>query len=72
MTHKPIQKEPLLRCDCVKLKRAIQAKIYEETRYMTRAEIREYYRQASERAAVRRQNIHQNGQQAGKVNQDDE
>jgi hypothetical protein len=36
------------RCDCVKLKRAIQAKIYEETKYMTPEEQREHFRQAGE------------------------
>ena len=40
--------EPPFRCDCVKLKRAIQAKIYEETKYMTREQVREYTRKASE------------------------
>jgi hypothetical protein len=35
------------RCDCVKLKRAIQAKIYEETKYMTPEERRDRTRQAS-------------------------
>ena len=39
---------PDFRCDCVKLKRAIQAKIYEETKYMTREQRREYDRKASE------------------------
>ena len=36
------------RCDCVKLKRAIQAKIYEETKYMTPEEQRERLRKNSE------------------------
>ena len=36
------------RCDCVKLKRAIQAKIYEETKYMTPEERRERRRKNSE------------------------
>ena len=36
------------RCDCVKLKRAIQAKIYEETKYMTREQVREYTRKGAE------------------------
>ena len=39
---------PDFRCDCVKLKRAIQAKIYEETKYMTREERREYDRRGEE------------------------
>jgi hypothetical protein len=37
------------RCDCVKLKRAIQAKIYEETKYMTPEERREHIRKGAER-----------------------
>ena len=36
-------------CDCVGLKRKIQAEIFEETKYMTLEERREYDRQASER-----------------------
>ena len=36
-------------CDCVAMKRKIQAEIYEETKHMTREERREYNRQASER-----------------------
>ena len=36
------------RCDCVKLKRAIQAQIYEETKYMTPEEQRERLRKNSE------------------------
>ena len=39
---------PVFRCDCVKLKRAIQAKIYEETKYMTWEEEREYIRKGAE------------------------
>ena len=39
---------PDFRCDCVKLKRAIQAKIYEETKYMTREQVREYTRKGAE------------------------
>jgi len=46
MTHEMIERP--FRCDCVKLKRAIQAKIYEETKYMTPEEQREYFRQAGE------------------------
>jgi hypothetical protein len=53
MTKREITERPF-RCDCVKLKRAIQRKIYEETRYMTPEEQREYFRLASERAALRR------------------
>ena len=41
--------ESVFRCDCVKLKRAIQAKIYEETRYMTPTEVQERLRRAGER-----------------------
>jgi hypothetical protein len=48
MKHKTSAHEPKFRCDCVKLKRAIQAKIYEETKYMTREQLREYTRKASE------------------------
>jgi len=40
--------------DSIKMKREIQAKIYEETKHMTREEVREYYRQASEESALRR------------------
>jgi hypothetical protein len=35
--------------DCVKMKREIQARIYEETKHMTPEERRERTRQASER-----------------------
>jgi len=44
------------RCDCVKLKRAIQRKIYEETKYMTPEEQRERRRKISEtfRADIKR------------------
>ncbi|MCL2303736.1 MAG: hypothetical protein FWC43_00165 [Planctomycetaceae bacterium] len=35
-------------------KARIQAEIYEETKHMTREERREYFRLASERAALRR------------------
>ena len=34
--------------DCVKMKREIQAQIYEETKHMTHEERREYTRKASE------------------------
>ena len=40
--------------DSIRMKREIQAKIYEETKHMTREEVREYYRQASEESALRR------------------
>ena len=40
--------------DCLKWKAETQAKIYEETKNMTREEVREYYRQAVERADRRR------------------
>jgi hypothetical protein len=36
------------------MKQEIQAKIYEETKDMTREEVRAYFRLASERAALRR------------------
>jgi uncharacterized protein (UPF0305 family) len=46
MKYKP---EPgVFRCDCVKYKKAIQAKIYEETKYMTPEEQMEYIRQGSQ------------------------
>ena len=48
MKHDTTAPEGEFRCDCVKLKRAIQAKIYEETKYMTREQVREYTRKASE------------------------
>jgi len=41
--------KPIPGFDCVKMKREIQAKIYKETKDMTREEEREYIRQASER-----------------------
>ena len=41
--------ETIFRCDCVKLKRAIQAKIYEETKYMSSKEVQERLRLAGER-----------------------
>jgi hypothetical protein len=53
MTKHRATKKPF-RCDCVKLKRAIQAKIYEETKYMTPEEQLDYFRQAGERAVRRR------------------
>ena len=39
---------PIPGFDCVKMKREIQAEIYEETKHMTREERREYTRKASE------------------------
>jgi hypothetical protein len=39
--------EKPFRCDCVKLKRAIQRKIYEATKYMTPEERRERTQRAS-------------------------
>ena len=45
---------PIPGFDCVKMKREIQAKIFEETKHMTLEERRERSRQASERAALRR------------------
>jgi len=53
MTKLETNEQPF-RCDCVKLKRAIQAVIYEETKFMTPEERRDYFRQAGERAAQRR------------------
>ena len=41
--------KPIPGFDCVKMKREIQAKIYEETKHMTWEERREHTRQASER-----------------------
>jgi len=35
-------------CDCVAMKRAIQARIYEETKHMTWDEIREHTRKGAE------------------------
>jgi len=46
--------KPIPGFDCVAMKREIQAKIYEETKGMTGEEVREYFRLASERAALRR------------------
>jgi hypothetical protein len=40
--------------DCLKWKAERQAEILRETEGMTREEIREYYRQAGDRAALRR------------------
>jgi hypothetical protein len=48
MKHETKATEPEFRCDCVKLKRAIQAKIYEETKYMTWEQEREYIRKGAE------------------------
>ena len=45
---------PIPGFDCVKMKREIQAKIFEETKHMTLEERRERSRQASERAERRR------------------
>jgi hypothetical protein len=41
--------KPIPGFDCVKMKREIQAEIYEETKHMTPEERQEYTRQASER-----------------------
>jgi hypothetical protein len=46
--------KPIPGFDCLKWKAETQAKIYEETKNMTREEIREYYRKAVERADQRR------------------
>jgi hypothetical protein len=48
MKHKTSTPDPEFRCDCVNLKRAIQAKIYEETKYMTWEQEREYIRKGAE------------------------
>ena len=40
---------PIPGFDCVKMKREIQAKIYEETKHMTWEEEREYIRKKAER-----------------------
>ena len=48
MKHNVVAPEGEFRCDCVALKRAIQAKIYEETKYMTREQRREYDRKGEE------------------------
>jgi len=48
------QLKPIPGFDCLKWKAETQAKIYEETKNMTREEVREYYRQAVERADRRR------------------
>ena len=41
--------KPIPGFDCVAMKREIQAKIYEETKEMTREEVREYIRNGAER-----------------------
>jgi len=46
--------KPIPGFDCVKMKREIQAKIYEKIKDMTWEEQQEYYRQAVERAEQRR------------------
>jgi hypothetical protein len=43
--------------DVLKWKRETQAEILRETKGMTREEIRAYFRQASERATIRRQEL---------------
>jgi hypothetical protein len=43
--------------DVMKWKQETQAKILQETEGMTREEIRKYFRQASERAAIRRKEL---------------
>jgi len=48
MEHNTIKQEPTFRCDCVKLKRAIQRKIYEATKYMTPEERHKRTQKASE------------------------
>ena len=55
MTRLDLSKiKPIPGFDCVKMKREIQAKIYEEIKDMTWEEQREYYRQAAEHAERRR------------------
>ena len=46
--------EPIPGFDCVAFKRQVQAEIYRETKGMTDEEVREYFRLADERAALRR------------------
>ena len=48
---------PIPGFDCVRMKREIQAAIFEETKHMTLEERRERSRQASERAALRRKEL---------------
>jgi hypothetical protein len=48
------QIKPIPGFDSLKWKREVQAKIYEETKHMTREQVREYYRQAVERGDKRR------------------
>jgi len=43
------QIKPIPGFDCVAMKREIQAKIYEETKGMTREEVRKYIRKGAER-----------------------
>jgi hypothetical protein len=43
------QIKPIPGFDCVKMKREIQAEIYEETKHMTWEEQREYFRKGAER-----------------------
>jgi len=49
--------KPIPGFDCVKMKREIQAQIYEETKNMTPEEQRERLRQVNERAAIRRKEL---------------
>ena len=48
MKHSATVHDDPFRCDCVAMKRKIQADIYEETKHMTWEEEREYIRKASE------------------------
>jgi len=47
MEHNTAVHDAPFRCDCVAMKRKIQAEIYEETKNMTREEWREHTRKAS-------------------------
>ena len=48
MTSEVTLQESPWGCDCVAMKRAIQARIYEETKHMTWDEIREHTRKGAE------------------------
>ena len=48
MKHNIATSEAPFRCDCVALKKKIQAKIYAETKHMTWEEIREYTQKGAE------------------------
>ena len=56
MTSETALQESPCGCDCVAMKRAIQSRIYEETKHMTWDEEREHIRKGSEefRAKIKR------------------